>query len=163
MENNQKKRKVIKIGVVGDTMAGKTQIINTFLNIEFNELILGTIGKEKLESKVKMKDGRELKLIIWDTAGGERFHSISIKSIRNSHGIIVVFDLTKRYSFNNVDNWIKEIKENIGDIPIVLFGNKCDLIERREVSEEEAIEFSNKRNIEYFETSAKENINFISF
>jgi len=153
------KRKVIRISMLGDSTVGKTSIINAFLNIEFSNTLLSNIGVEKTETKMIMKDGNEMKIIIWDTAGQERFHSIATGTIKNSQGIVVSFDLTNRKTFENVIKWLEDIRDNNNKIPIILFGNKCDLVEKREVEDEEAQEFAKNNNLEYFETSAKENIN----
>ena len=159
MSDQKIKRKVIRISMLGDSSVGKTSIINSFLNVEFNNTLLSNIGIEKTETKMKMKDGNEMKLIIWDTAGQERFHSISTGTIKNSQGIVVSFDLTNKKTFLNVKKWLEDIRDNNDKIPIVLFGNKCDILEKREVEEEQAEEFAKTNNLTYFETSAKENIN----
>ena len=104
-----------------------------------------------------MKDGKEIKLIIWDTAGQERFRSMSTSYIKKSQGVILSFDITERRSFESLGDWLDVVKQN-ANIPIVLFGNKCDLFENRVVSQEEIEEFTKKNKIEYFETSARENI-----
>ena len=159
MAEQKIKRKVIRISMLGDSSVGKTSLINTFLNVEFTENVLSNIGIEKTETKMTMKDGNEMKIIIWDTAGQERFHSISTGTIKNAQGIVVTFDVTKQKSFDNVKRWLENIRENNDKIPIVLFGNKCDLVEKREVKEKEAQEFAKNNNLTYFETSAKSNIN----
>ena len=152
-------RKVIRIAILGDSSVGKTSIINVYFNLEFSEVMTQSVGKDKFDTQMKMKDGNEMKLIIWDTAGQERFHSISLSTIKNSQGIIVVFDITKRKTFENVVNWLKEIRENSNAIPIALFGNKSDLEDHRNVTTEEAEIFAKKNKVIYFETSAKENKN----
>ena len=106
-----------------------------------------------------MNDGNELKVIIWDTAGQERFKAMSTNTIKGAQGIVLVFDNTKKTTFESLPTWIKEVKEIKDNIPIVLFGNKCDLIENADVEKDEAEEFAKDNNMEYFETSAKENIN----
>ena len=145
--------------MLGDSAVGKTSLISKFLNQNFDENYLTTIGKDKLEKKVVMKDGNEIKLIIWDTAGQERFHSIATSTIKGSHGIILTFDLTKRSSFNSLESWLNDIKENSNEVPVVIFGNKCDLFENYEVENEEAKKFAKEHNLQYFETSAKQNVN----
>ena len=151
-------RKVIKLAMLGDSSVGKTSICYVFINLEFEDKLLSTIGQDKLECIMKMEDGKNMKIIIWDTAGQERFHSIALKACRKAQGIIVVFDVTNRGSFQNVVNWLNEIKENFNSPSIILFGNKCDLPERQ-VTKEEAEAFAKQNNLPYLETSAKNKIN----
>ena len=147
MSEKKLKRKVIRISMLGDSTVGKTSIINVFLNREFSNDVLSNIGVDKNETKMTMPDGKEMKLIIWDTAGQERFHSIATNTIKNCQGIVVTFDLTNRKSFDNVVRWLGDIREYNESIPIILFGNKSDLIEKRVVKGEEAEEFSSKNNL----------------
>ena len=159
MTDEKIKRKVIRLSIIGDSKTGKTSIINRYLGQEFSIDMISNIGIDKQEVIKKMKDGNEMKIIIWDTAGQERFHSISSGTIKNSQGIIVCFALNDRSSFDNVLTWLQDVREISSKIPIVLFGNKCDLIEERKVTNEEAKEFADNNEIFYFETSAKDNIN----
>ena len=159
MTDEKIKRKVIRLSIIGDSRTGKTSIINRYLGQEFSIDMISNIGIDKQEVIKKMKDGNEMKIIIWDTAGQERFHSISSGTIKNSQGIIVCFALNDRSSFDNVLTWLQDVREISSKIPIVLFGNKCDLIEERKVTNEEAKEFADNNEIIYFETSAKDNIN----
>ena len=157
--SKKKQIKFIKLSLLGDQYVGKTCICGSFLNLEFINDTLATIGKDKMDASMIMDDGEEIKLVIWDTAGQERFHSVALSSIRNSQGIIVVFDVTSRKSFNNVIKWLNQINEKTKTASIVLFGNKCDMTEKREVTKEEAEKFAKENNLPYFETSAKLKIN----
>ena len=159
MTDEKIKRKVIRLSIIGDSKTGKTSIINRYLGQEFSIDMISNIGIDKQEIIRKMKDGNEMKIIIWDTAGQERFHSISSGTIKNSQGIIVCFALNDKNSFDNVLTWLQDVREISSKIPIVLFGNKCDLIEERKVTNKEAKEFADNNEIIYFETSAKDNIN----
>ena len=159
MSKKDIKRKVMRISLLGDSGVGKTCIINKYLFNKFSENQQSSIGIEKNEKRLKMNDGNELKVIIWDTAGQERFKAMSTNTIKGAQGIVLVFDNTKKTSFESLPTWIKEVKEIKDNIPIVLFGNKCDLIENADVEKDEAEEFAKDNNMEYFETSAKENIN----
>jgi len=153
------KRKVIRLTMLGDSGVGKTSIINSFLGEPFSDVYLTTIGKDKLKKEMKMKDGKTIKIIIWDTAGQERFHSLAANTIKGTQGIGLTFDLTRKSSFDNLQIWLKDIKEINDSIPIVLFGNKCDIIEKREVTDNDVKTFLNECQFQYFETSAKMNIN----
>ena len=158
MKENKIKRNAIKIAMLGDSKVGKTAICQTFMNIEFCENNLSTIGIEKLETQIKLRNGEDIKLIIWDTAGQERFHSIALNSIKTAQGVAVVFDFSNRPSFENVTKWLNEIKENLNNVCVVLFGNKCDLPkEAWKVTKEEAQKFADDRKIPFFQTSAKIN------
>jgi small GTP-binding protein len=153
------KRKVIRVTMLGDSAVGKTSIINSFLGEQFSDVYLTTIGKDKLKKEMKMKDGQTIKIIIWDTAGQERFHSLAANTIKGAHGIGLTFDLTRKSTFDNLQIWLKDIKEINDLIPIVLFGNKCDIIEKRQVTDNDVKTFLNENKFQYFETSAKMNIN----
>ena len=154
MADDKVSASVIKIGLLGDSTVGKTAICNSFMNIEFNPDTLTTIGHDKLEKKYKFQDGKEMKVIILDTAGQERFKAIATKTLKAVLGVIVVFDVTIRKTFENVNEWLEKIKEDLSDPNIVIFGNKIDK-EGREISPEEAEKFAKSLNLKYFETSAK--------
>ena len=118
--------------------------------------MLATIGSDKLETKFSLKNGNEIKLILWDTAGQERFRSVALKAIKAVQGIVVVFDVTNKETFYNVDSWLEEIKENLQNPCLVLFGNKIDIEKDKwKVTTEEAKAYAEKMNLTYFETSAK--------
>jgi small GTP-binding protein len=151
-------REVIRITLLGNYEVGKTTLRNVFLDIDFSENILSTVGINKVDTKFNLDNGKEIKLIIWDTAGQERFHSIAISSVKNSQGIILVFDITNRKSFEDLNMWIDDINNATDKASIILFGNKCDL-QNRKISKEEAEKFAKKNNIPYIETSAKLKLN----
>ena len=151
-------REVLRITLLGNYEVGKTTLRNAFLNNDYSENTLSTVGINKVDTKFNLDNGKEIKLIIWDTAGQERFHSIAISSVKNSQGIILVFDITNRKSFEDLNMWIDDINNATDKVSIILFGNKCDL-QNRKISKEEAEKFAKKNNIPYIETSAKLNIN----
>ena len=146
----------IKIGLLGDEKVGKTSIINSFFDIEFKEDYINTIGNDRFKKMQHLDDGEEVKLTIWDTAGQERFLSMSLKTVRFVEGIILVFDATNRKSLYNIKGWLSEIKENFNNQIIILFGNKVDVDkEKWSLNEKEIESFAKKKNLEYFEISAK--------
>ena len=153
------KRKVIKLAILGDSKVGKTSICRVFFDYEFEEDQIATIGQVKFEKKIEMEDSKEVKLIIWDTAGQERFHNIAITACKSAQGILVCFDLTQRETFNRIKLWLDEINDKYKNAPIVLLGNKSDMVNQRKITEEEAKKFAEKCSLPYFETSAKNNIN----
>ena len=148
--------KAIKIALLGDSTVGKTEIINSYLGREFTGREIQTIGCDKCEKKFTLKNEKTIKLTLWDTAGAEAFRSVPLQLLRNFQGVILVFDITNKSSFNNLNKWLKDIKERSSFIPIILFGNKVDKIkEEWEVTSEEAKNFAEKIELIYFEVSAK--------
>ena len=99
MDEPQIKRKCIKLAMLGDSRVGKTAICNSYMNIEFTDDNLSTIGSEKYNTLMKMRNDEQIKLIIYDTAGQERFHSLSLKILNSVQGVVVVFDLGNKKSF----------------------------------------------------------------
>ena len=140
---------------VSDTSEGKTALCDSFLNLEFREDMLITIGTNKFETKYILKNGKNIKLFIWDTPGGERFRSASLKTLRPSIGIILVFDVTKKSTFDNLNDWLDQIKQTYYNPRLVLFGNKVDRSDYRVVSTEEAKKYAESHNLTYYEVSAK--------
>jgi len=159
MSGNEIKMKTLKLAFLGDSAVGKTTIIETYMNVDFNEDFISTIGWDRKRTKITLDDGKEMELSIWDTAGQERYHSVAVKVIKQVQGIIIVFDVTKKETFTNVATWLQVIDDNFEDVSIILFGNKCDLEEKRQVTNEEAIKFAQDNKLTYFETSAKSKIN----
>ena len=151
------KRTAISISIFGETAVGKTCICSTFIGLEFREEHLTTVGIEKMSSTILTESGEELKLKLWDTAGQERFKSVSVKNLRYSQAAVVVFDLTVKESFNKVTDWLKEIRDYSPKMPVGLFGNKSDLVEERQVKQEDIDDLCKREDLEYFETSARNN------
>ena len=148
--------KAIKIALLGDSTVGKTEIINSYLGREFTGREIQTIGCDKCEKKFTLKNEKTIKLTLWDTAGAEAFRSVPLQLLRNFQGVILVFDITNKSSFNNLNFWLKQIKGRSSSIPIVLFGNKVDKNKDEwEVISEEAKNFAEKIELTYFEVSAK--------
>ena len=146
----------IKIGLLGDSKVGKTAICERLLGLEFSEDCIGTIGNVKLETKFRLKNGSDIKLILWDSAGQERFRSVAMGALKAVKGIVLVFDITSKKTFNNIEMWMNQINEQCNNPCLVLFGNKFDLPpEQREVTKDEIQNFCDQKNLVYFETSAK--------
>ena len=160
MEENKVELKTIKVGLLGDGHVGKSAICNAFIGLEFVNEAVATIGFEKFEKKILMDDGKEIKLILLDTAGQERFRSAAFKTIRSVHGIALVFDVCDRKTFENVNTWLKDINDNMDNPCLVLLGNKIDLPEDQwKVTQAEIDELCKQKKLEYFPTSAKKNKN----
>ena len=155
MSENEIKLKTIRIGFMGDSTVGKTSIIDSILGQEFTEDMNASLTN-RYETKFKLENNEEIKLIILDNGGQERLRSITFNYMKSVHGIILTFDFTRRESFDNLTNWIDQIKENFYNPFIVLFGNKVDMDNHEwTVKSEDASKFAKEMGISYFETSAK--------
>jgi small GTP-binding protein len=144
-----------KFIIVGSSGVGKTAILKRLVEDSFSDESVSTIGVE-FDSTVLMVDDRKVKLQIWDTAGQERFRSIAKAYYRNAVGVIVVYDLTDRKSFDDLAGWLTDIHTLCDANAVVqLIGNKSDLNDRRLVSVGEAEDFARHHHIKYMETSAK--------
>lgn len=149
------KRKKFNVSLLGESEVGKTRISNTYLGKDLDEYTLSTIGIESYMDTATF-DGIEYKFKIYDTAGQERYRSISKSTIKITDGFLIVFSVANKKSFELINYWYESIQEVI-DIKkkvLILIGNKIDLPDR-EVSNEEALEYAKAKNMKYFETSAK--------
>ncbi|MHA1109927.1 MAG: GTP-binding protein [Promethearchaeota archaeon] len=142
--------------VVGDGGCGKTAIVVRFSQGYFLEQYKLTIGVEFAVKTISIKDGIKVKLQIWDTGGQERFQYVRPLYYRGAMGALLLFDLTNRESFDHIPKWIEEVKSNAGEIPMLLVGNKSDLVNERSVSREEAESFAREFQLFYIESSAKD-------
>ena len=151
----------LKIILVGDVAVGKTSIIGRYINNKFYEEYKCTVQAEQQTKILKEDANTSLKLNIWDTVGQEKFRSITRQYYRDCQGAIIVFDITKKKTFDYIFTWIKEI-QNYGneDTVIIILGNKSDLSEEREITQKE---INDKLNGEYlyFEVSAKNGNNIL--
>jgi Ras-related protein Rab-6A len=148
-----------KLVFLGDQSVGKTSIITRFLYDAFEWQYQATIGIDFL-SKVMPLEDRTVRLQLWDTAGQERFRSLIPNYIRDSSAAIVVYDVASRTSFNNTLRWIESVRTQRGDdVVIALVGNKADLGEKREVSQEEGEMKARELKALFMEVSAKTGAN----
>ena len=154
MEEDEEYSLIFKIILIGDTSVGKTNILSRYINDKFLETSKSTVGVE-LATKVEHYNNKKIKIQIWDTAGQERYKSITTSYYKGAKGAFIVYDITKKESFKNVDKWIKDLKEfGDEDVTILIIGNKCDLEDEREVSIEEVKKKAELFDIGYCETSA---------
>jgi Ras-related protein Rab-1A len=158
---------IFKILIIGESSVGKSSTVSKFADDYYNENLESspTIGVD-LHVKIIEVDDKKIKMQIWEIGGNERFRKIVSSYYRNCQGIVLMFDLTNKESFENLQMWINHIKENCNnedeycdDIPKILVGNKNDLKIKRSVSYEEAYDFSCDLNIPYIETSVYNNDN----
>jgi small GTP-binding protein len=150
-----------KYVIIGDSSVGKTSIIKRYTHNTFEENHRSTIGIDFIIKNIDI-DNKRIKLQIWDTAGQERFKHITTMYYKSAHAFIIVYDVTKVDSFNNITNWIAEINNKKSEtfIPAVsiLVGNKIDS-ENREISYEEGASLAQQYGMLFIEVSAKEDTN----
>jgi small GTP-binding protein len=164
--NNQKPSQLteeydlmFKILLLGDSGVGKSSLLLRYTKHEFNVDMRSTIGVEFALKYLKI-DNFQLKVQIWDTAGMERYRSITSAYYKGAKGVIIVYDICREKSFENVDKWIEDFKSKADeDAVILLIGNKNDLDDKREVNKEEAELKAQKNKFAFMETSAKDNNN----
>ncbi|KAF7240099.1 Ras-related protein Rab-7a [Varanus komodoensis] len=152
------RRSHLKILLIGNSGAGKSALMNQYVNNRFSSRYRATIGADFLSKEVHI-DGRTLTVQIWDTAGTERFQALGTALYRGSDCCLLVFDVTSINSFQALEKWHKQLllqiePEEEPTFPIGIIGNKIDL-ENREVTLEEAELWSKLHEATYFETSAK--------
>ena len=156
MEENENLPKSIKLVFLGDSTVGKTSLYSSILDSEFADDVLITIVNEKSVTRFTLQNGHNIKLTLWDIPGQERLRSVSLNPVKMCHGIIFVFELTSRKSFENINVWLDLVKEVSTNQKMVLFGNKADKDKSQwQVTREEIETYAKKMNFKYFETSAK--------
>eukprot|EP01117_Protostelium_nocturnum_P002635 TRINITY_DN1341_c0_g1_i2.p2 TRINITY_DN1341_c0_g1~~TRINITY_DN1341_c0_g1_i2.p2 ORF type:complete len:204 (-),score=59.00 TRINITY_DN1341_c0_g1_i2:152-763(-) len=160
MNADQEYDYIFKFVVVGDSGVGKSGLLQRFADDYFTELAISTIGVD-FKIRTMEVDGKVVKLQLWDTAGQERFRSISSSYYRCSHGIFIVYDITNKHTFDNVEEcWLKEVgKYSQTSCTKFLVGNKSDLENKRQVDSRLAETYAAHNNMEFMETSAKSSKN----
>ena len=147
-----------KVVIIGDASVGKTSIALRYINNTFSDNIKPTIGCDHYEKVIELPSKQTVKLSIWDTAGQERFRGLSSSYYKKAKCVILVYDITKKASFDKLDFWRDEISNFADeDILVVIVGNKSDLQEKRAITKDEAESYAQKHKYFYLETSALEN------
>ena len=149
----------VKVVLIGDESVGKTSLINIWVNGVFTGNSAPTIGGSNQFKEVSI-NGEIIHLNVWDTAGAERYRSLTPMYIKDSMGVMIVFDINRKETLQNLENWIKFVHEQ-GDIPILIVGNKNDIESKEKIPFSEAAEYCQKLGFPFFSTSAKtgENVN----
>ena len=145
---------MVKVIIIGDSSVGKTNIMSRYLKNQFLENSKATVGVE-FGAKLFNINGHKIKAQIWDTAGQEKYKAITGAYYKGSKGAFVVYDITRKDTFESIDRWINDLKTT-GDtkLNIMIIGNKCDLDHRREVLKEQGEEKSKSFGCAFLETSA---------
>lgn len=153
---------LFKLLLIGDSGVGKSCLLLRFADDTYTESYISTIGVDFKIRNVE-QDGKNIKLQIWDTAGQERFQGLGTSFYRGADGVVFVFDVTRRNTFEEIPAWKKAFliqigQENNDDFPILVLANKVDLPDRQ-VSKAEVKEYCAREGLPFFETSAKESLN----
>ena len=147
---------ILKLLTIGDQFVGKSSIINRYIDDKFNENITPTLAID-YKTKMIQKGENLIKISIYDTAGEEKYRHLIKNYYNGSNGILLVFDITDKNSFDNLNFWLDELEKNcnLNNLYIFLVGNKTDLKKERKVSYDEAKNFADMKKIPYIEISAK--------
>ncbi|KAB7501111.1 Ras-related protein Rab-21 [Armadillidium nasatum] len=144
-----------KVVLLGEGCVGKTSLVLRYVEDKFSDKHISTLQASFLTKRINI-DGQRVNLAIWDTAGQERFHALGPIYYRDSHGAILVYDITDEDSFQKVKNWVRELRKMLGnDICLAIAGNKVDLEKDRHVSKELAETYSEEVGAFHCFTSAK--------
>ena len=163
MAEKKQKELLYKILLLGDSSVGKTCFLMRYSDNTFQEIHMSTIGLDYKLKNVQLDDGKIVKIQIWDTAGQDRFRSITKNYYKGAHGIILIYDVTSRKTYENIKNWVAQIKEEVSEkVTIILVGNKIDDEKNRKVTTEEGENMAKECGLDFFETSAKSGVNIDS-
>ena len=150
---------LFKIVLIGDSGVGKSNLLSRFTRNEFSLESKSTIGVEFATKSIQV-DGKVIKAQVWDTAGQERYRAITSAYYRGAVGALLVYDIAKHVTYENVERWLKELRDHADqNIVIMLVGNKSDLRHLRAVPVEEARGFAEKNNLSFIEASALDSTN----
>ena len=148
---------LFKLLLIGNSSVGKSSLLFRFCENVWDDNFVPTIGVDFKLKSIEV-NGKKVKLQIWDTAGQERFKNIPSSYQRGGNGVLVVYDITDRESFENLTSWLIEIEKNANkNVYKLLIGNKCDLEDQRKISTQEGKEFAESNGMKFIETSAKDN------
>jgi small GTP-binding protein len=158
MNDSEKKKEKVKVTIIGDGGVGKTSLVQRFTQGAFQKDYIKTIGAQISNYKIE-NEGYRTELLFWDIAGQDDFHFLRPSFYRSSKAAIIVYSLEEnnlgKRSFENILTWLEDVKEFCGDIPIVVFANKVDLINQESLNKSRLRELISEQNfLKYFITSA---------
>ena len=158
-EQDEEDYRLYKILLLGDCAVGKSCLLLRYCENSFQESHLSTIGLDFRLKTISLENNRKIRIQIWDTAGEDRFRSITRNYYKGAHGIVLIYDVTDQQSFQHIKDWVDKIKEESKEgVIIYLVGNKIDLIDKRIITNADGKKLSEEIKIKYYETSAKDSI-----
>ena len=147
---------VYKILLLGDSEVGKSCFLMRYADNVFVDNYITTIGLDYKLKYIQLDSGEIIKVQLWDTAGQDRYRTIAKNYYKGSHGILLLYDVTKTNSFENIREWIRDIREEVYEKAIIfLIGNKIDKKEDRKIQTEQGAKLAEEFNLPFFEASAK--------
>ena len=154
----------IKVVLIGESGVGKTSIIQRYVNDVYDPNQILSSSAQFITKTIELNDEQSIKFDVWDTAGQEKFRALAKIFYKDAKAIVLVYDITNRSSFEQLQNyWFKEIEENsLSDAILVIVGNKSDLYENEQVSDEEGQKYADEKNAIFKRTSALSNRNIDS-
>ncbi|MFX0076176.1 MAG: Rab family GTPase [Candidatus Hermodarchaeota archaeon] len=150
---------IIKICLLGEANVGKTSLVYRFIEDKFRGNYKSTLGVNLLKKDMKLEEYGDVSAQIWDLGGQESFRSLRRLYLEGANGALVIYDCTKRNTYEKLEDWILDFKEARGNEPILLIGNKTDLTEAIKVQESEGAELAKKFKMNFIPTSAKTGAN----
>ena len=150
---------IFKVLLIGNSDVGKSSLILRYVDQIWNDVFVPTIGVDFKVKSIEV-DKKLVKMQIWDTAGQERFRNVISSYFKGAHGILLIYDITSRESFKELENWLGEVERHASSQVLkILIGNKCDLEEKRAIQKDEGEAFAMRNGMQFIETSAKNNTN----
>ena len=150
---------IFKVLLIGNSDVGKSSLILRYVDQIWNDVFVPTIGVDFKVKSIEV-DKKLVKMQIWDTAGQERFRNVISSYFKGAHGILLIYDITSRDSFKELENWLGEVERHASSQVLkILIGNKSDLEEKREIQKDEGEAFAMRNGMQFIETSAKNNTN----
>jgi len=153
----------LQLIIIGDSGCGKTTFMDRYCDGQYRVSYNATVGIDFKVKTILSKENKRVKLQIWDTAGQEKFNSITTAYYRNARGVVIMYDVTREETFEHLRKWFSLVEQfGRGDVEIAIVGNKCDVESehsRRQVSRERGEQLAVEYGCHFFECSAKEDIN----
>ena len=146
---------IIKICILGEANVGKTSLVYRFIENKFRGNYKSTLGVNLLKKDMKIKEFGDVSAQIWDLGGQESFRSLRKLYLEGANGALVIYDCTKRSSFEKLEDWILDFKDAREEEPLILIGNKTDLTDSIKVQESEGLELAKRHTMKFIPTSAK--------
>jgi len=146
---------IIKIVLLGEANVGKTSLVYRFIENKFRENYKSTLGVNLMKKDMNLEDFGGVTVQIWDLGGQESFKSLRKLYLEGANGALVVYDCTKKKTFEKLSGWMQDFKQARGNEPLVLIGNKNDLKDKIKVPDSDGIDFAKRNNMDFISTSAK--------